>query len=90
MSDVAPPEPGDAIEIRELRSGDASVLVELFEAVLPGFESSMAATGPALFLDDHGSFALGAYLGGMPAGLVWGFGGDRKPLGDVNYWWTLD
>ena len=156
MSDVATPEPGGRDRVRELRPGDTAVLVELFEAVLPGFKSSMAdESGPARFLADRASFALGAYLGGVPAGLVWGLqmrapsgrlttyvheldvraecrrcgvatklineamtvarragstrfwlstgghnkvaqalydslGGDRKPLGDVNYWWTLD
>jgi ribosomal protein S18 acetylase RimI-like enzyme len=145
------------IEIRELQAGDAGSLVMLFEAVLPGFTSSLATDldGPESFLTDRSSFALGAYLDTTPAGLAWGLqmrspsgrlttylheldvreewrrrgiataliseamalarrngstrfwlstgghnevalalygslGGDRKQLGDVNYWWALD
>ncbi|MDX2380314.1 MAG: GNAT family N-acetyltransferase [Acidimicrobiia bacterium] len=145
------------IEIRELQAGDADSLVTLFEAVLPGFTSSLAtnADGPQSFLTDRTSFALGAYIDSTPVGLAWGLqmrspagrlttyvheldvraewrrrgiatalisqamalarsndstrfwlstgghnevaqtlydslGGERKQLGDVNYWWTLD
>jgi hypothetical protein len=55
------------IEIRELQVGRPDDLVELFEAVLPGFDASLSAdrAEPKAFLDD------------------------RKPLGDVNYWWSL-
>ncbi len=134
---------------------DAAVLVDLFEAVLPGFGATLSNDEPSRFLDDPASFAFGAYLGGEPAGLAWGLqmrypsgrrvtylheldvleqfrrrgiasaligeamalarergstrfwlstgghnegaqalyeslGGERKPLGDVNYWWALD
>lgn len=143
------------VEIRELQVGQPDVLVELFAAVLPDFDPSADGAGPQAFLEDPSSFALGAYVGGTPAGLAWGLhmrspsgrlttyvheldvreawrrqgiataliteamvlarrhgstkfwlstgahnetaqalyeslGGDRKPLGDVNYWWTLD
>lgn len=132
-------------------------MVELFAAVLPGSPMAQAEAldGPDAFLQDPASFVLGAYVGDVPVGLVWGvqmrspsgrlttyaheldvharwrrqgvgsalvteamaharrcgstrfwlstgghneaaqalyesLGGDRKPLGDVNYWWTLD
>lgn len=145
------------VEIRELQVGQSEALLELFEAVLPGFEASLSAdrAGPKAFLEDPASFALGAYADGTPTGLAWGLqmrspsgrlttyvheldvreawrrqgiatalitdamalarrngstkfwlstgghnekaqalydslGGDRKPLGDVNYWWTFD
>ena len=145
------------IEIREFHVGDGDALVVLFDAVLPGFASSLAAdlAGPNAFLQDPTSFVLGAYVDETPIGLAWGLqmrsprgrlttyvheldvqeqwrrqgvgtalisaamalarisgsakfwlstgghnevaqalydslGGDRKPLGDVNYWWNLD
>jgi ribosomal protein S18 acetylase RimI-like enzyme len=145
------------IEIRELLAGEVERMVALFDAVPPGFASSLATDvdGPNSFLEDPNSFALGAYLDGAPVGLAWGLqmrspsgrlttyvhelnvreesrrrgvgtaliseamavarrngsakfwlstgghneaaqalydslGGDRKPAGDVNYWWDLD
>ena len=145
------------MDVRELLVEDADALVELFGAVLADFDAAAAAggDGPNLFLRDPSSFALGAYVAGVPVGLGWGvqmrspsgrlttylhelevreewrrqgaataivteamalarrtgstrfwlstgghnevaqalydsLGGDRKPLGDVNYWWSLD
>ena len=145
------------VEIRELRSGEPDALIDLFETVLPGFVSSLTdhCDGPSTFLQDPSSFALGAYVDGMPVGLAWGIqmrapdgrlttyvheldvretwrrggvataliakaqllareagstmfwlstgghnkvaqalydslGGDRKPLGDVSFWWNLE
>ena len=145
------------VEVRKLQVGESDALVELFDAVLPGFSSSLSAdlAGPNTFLEDPASFALGAYADGTPVGLAWGLqmrspngrlttyvheldvreqwrrqgiatgliteaialarrdgstrfwlstgghnevaqalydslGGDRKPLGDVNYWWSLE
>lgn len=145
------------MEIQELLEGDAERLVELFAAVLPGSAAAQTEPfdGPAEFLRDAGTFALGAYIEAAPVGLAWGLrmrspsgrlttcvhqldvhedwrrrgvgsalieeamalarrqgsakfwlstgghnqtaqalyeslGGDRKPLGDVNYWWDLD
>ncbi|MEK7425843.1 MAG: GNAT family N-acetyltransferase [Actinomycetota bacterium] len=145
------------LEIRDLKAGDVAGLVSLFEAVLPGFETSLTPdfAGTKMFLREPTSFALGAYVDDAPAGLAWGLqmrspsgrlttylhelnvceqwrrqrvgtslvieamslarrdgstrfwlstgghnqiaqamygslGGDRKELGDVNYWWQLD
>jgi ribosomal protein S18 acetylase RimI-like enzyme len=145
------------VEVRNLQAGESDALVELFDAVLPGFGSSLSAdpAGPDAFLRDPASFALGAYADATPVGLAWGLqmrypngrlttyvheldvreewrrqgvataliteaialarsdgstrfwlstgghnevaqalydslGGDRKPLGDVNYWWSLE
>lgn len=145
------------MEIRELGVGDLDLLVDLFDAVVPGVFSRPAAdaAGPQAFLQDPTSFALGAYVDEVPVGLAWALqmrapsgrlttylheldvreewrrrgiatalvseamviarrrgstkfwlstgghnqaaqalydslGGDRKPLGDVNYWWSLD
>lgn len=144
------------MEIRELVTGDASGLVELFAAVLPGSPTAQMdhLDEAETFLRDPSSFVLGAYVDGSPVGLAWGLkmgspsgrltsylheldvredrrrngvgsalvseamnvarrrgstrfwlstgahnriaqalyeslGGDRKPLGDVNYWWDL-
>lgn len=144
------------MQIGLLLPGDADGLVELFEAVLPGFVARQAdPLGPETFLAEPTAFAFGAWVDGEPAGLAWGvqmrapsgrrisylheldvreefrrrgigsrlvtesmalarergssrfwlstgghntvaqavyasLGGDRKPLGDVNYWWELD
>ena len=142
------------IEIRDLGAAEPDARVGLFEAVLPGFEASLDRAGLQAFLEDPASFAVGAYVDGVPAGLAWGMrmrspngrlttylheldvreewrrqgvgtalvgaamslarvggstrfwlstgghndvaqalyeslGGDRKPRGDVNYWWSL-
>jgi hypothetical protein len=60
------------IEIRPLQAGETATLVELFDAVLPGFSEriSNASSGPAAFLDDPASFAFGAYVDGVPVGLA--------------------
>ncbi len=144
-----------SFEIRVLHAGDSAALVDLFEPVLPGFAATATADGPSRFLDDRSTFAIGAYVDEVPAGLAWGLqigypsgrrvtylheldvreehrrrgiatalvtramtlarergstrfwlstgghntiaqslyetlGGERKPLGDVNYWWALD
>ena len=144
------------VETRQLKVGESAALVELFDAVLPGFAGALVdATGPAAFLEDPASFVFGAYDNGTPTGLAWGIhmrspngrlttylheldvrepwrrrgiasalvreamalarrhgsarfwlstgghndvaqalyqslGGDRNPLGDVNYRWNLD
>lgn len=144
------------MEVRLLLPDDGGALVDLFEAVLPGFADRMVGHGaPEAFLTDPATFAFGAWVDGVPAGLAWGvqmrspsgrhisylheldvreafrrrgigsrlvsasmalarergssrfwlstgghnavaqslyesLGGDRKPLGDVNYWWDLD
>ena len=150
-------DPSRTHTVRELSSADPVVLIELFEAVLPGFSERLAAdgSGPTTFLADPASFAFGAYVDEVPAGLAWGvqirypngrlvtylheldvreefrrrriasglikssmelarrrgssrfwlstgghnhpaqalyesLNGERKPLGDVNYWWHLD
>jgi GNAT superfamily N-acetyltransferase len=147
---------GGVITIRELGAGDEQALVDLNDAVDPGWSDrhEPLAAGPADFLGDGASFAVGAYEGGAPAGWAWGvhirrpngwcmtylhqldvsepyrrqgiatklvqasmdiarstgssqlwlstgahndvaralydhLGGDRKPQGDVNYWWNL-
>jgi ribosomal protein S18 acetylase RimI-like enzyme len=73
------------IEIREFVAGDEDSLVELFRAVLPEFEASLAANphGPLEFLRDGASFALGAYLDGRPVGLAWGLQ-MRSPSGRLT------
>jgi len=50
------------------------MLLELFEAVQPGFGSSLVGgeTAPSDFLDDPTSFLLGAYVDGEPVGIAWG------------------
>ena len=60
--------------VRELSVGDHEALVELFDAVLPGFTDLLApeAFGPVEFLDDPASFILGAYVDDVAAGLAWG------------------
>ena len=145
------------VEIRELVAGSGAELVALFAAVLPDSPTAQLVQldEPEVFLQDPGSFALGAYVDGAPVGLAWGLQmrspsgrltsyvheldvlekwrrqgvgsaliieamavarsrgstkfwlstgrhnvtaqalyeslrGDRKPLGDVNYWWDLD
>ncbi len=61
------------IEIRQLTGEDNGSLIALFDAVLPGFTSSLLdAAGPALFLRDPSSFVFGAYVDGVPAALAWG------------------
>ena len=144
------------MEIQELVAGGANQLVALFAAVLPGSPTAHLdrLDDPEAFLRDSHSFALGAYVDGVPVGLAWGvqmrspsgrlttylheldvhedwrrqgvgsalvteamnlarvrgstkfwlstggqnetaqalyesLRGDRKPLGDVNYWWDL-
>ena len=143
------------MDVRLLTGGDERALVELFDAVLPGFVERLADDrGPERFLADPAAFVFGAWVDGEPAGLAWGvqvpapsgrpftylheldvreafrrrgiatrlvtdamalardrgstrfwlstgghnavaqalyesLGGDRKPLGDVNYWWQL-
>ena len=144
------------MEIQELVAGGANQLVALFAAVLPGSPTAHLdrLDDPEAFLRDPHSFALGAYVDGVPVGLAWGvqmrspsgrlttylheldvhekwrrqgvgsalvteamnlarvrgstkfwlstgghnetaqalcesLRGDRKPLGDVNYWWDL-
>ena len=54
--------------VRELGSGDPVALVELFEAVLPGFSERLAAdgSGPSTFLaDPASSFGLGRTGAGL-------------------------
>jgi ribosomal protein S18 acetylase RimI-like enzyme len=65
---------GEEVRIHEYRPGEDAKLIELFSAVLPDFaiSTSSADPGPGLFLTDPRSFALGAYLGDVPAGLLWG------------------
>jgi len=62
------------MDIRELQGDDVQTLVALFDAVLPGFATSVAADlgGPHAFLHDETSFALGAYVDESPVGLAWG------------------
>lgn len=62
------------VEIRGLRKGQSGALIDLFEAVLPGFDASLSAdrAGPEAFLGDPASFVLGAYSDGTPTGLAWG------------------
>lgn len=145
------------MHIRELVAGDAEQLVALFTAVLPDSPTALVEelAQPETFLLAPNTFALGAYVDGVPVGLAWGLqmrspsgrlttylheldvherwrrhgigaalvttamdvarrngstkfwlstgghnqtaqalyeslAGDRKPLGDVNYWWNLD
>jgi ribosomal protein S18 acetylase RimI-like enzyme len=145
------------VDIRELSSGSAAQLIELFAEVLPDSPTARAdrPDEAEAFLRESSSFVLGAYVGDEPIGLAWGLqmrspsgrlttyvheldvhdqwrrrgagsalvreamslarrrgstrfwlstgghnevaralyeslGGDRKPLGDVNYWWELD
>ena len=77
-------------EICEL--SDAQSLVALFEAVLSGFTGSLQdrSDGPIDFLNDPASFALGAYVDGVAAGLAWGMQ-MRYPNGRlVTYLHELD
>jgi hypothetical protein len=78
------------VEIRELVAGGAERLVALFAAVLP--ESPTANVDrfeePEAFLRDSHSFAVGAHNETAQA-LYESLHGDRKPLGDVNFWWDL-
>ena len=61
------------MEIRLLGRGDERVLVELFDAVLPGFGDQLVdSRGPEHFLADPSAFALGAWVDGAAAGLAWG------------------
>ena len=121
----------ESVEIRELFTGEADQLVELFAAVLPESPTAHAdqLDEPEAFLRDPACFVLGAYIDrspkdwrrqGVGSALItegmtlarrhgstrfWlstgghnetaqalydSLGGDRKPLGDVNYWWELD
>jgi ribosomal protein S18 acetylase RimI-like enzyme len=60
--------------VRELRAGESAALLDLFEAVLPGWVTNLVGgdAAPADFLDDPISFLLGAYVDGEPVGLAWG------------------
>lgn len=56
----------------------------LFASVLPGSPTAQAAEldEPEAFLRDSSSFVLGAYIDGVPVGLVWG-SQMRSPSGRV-------
>ena len=58
-------------EIRRLDTAGPDDVAVLFEAVLPGFIQSIQDGGPAAFLEDSASFALGAYVDGIPVALAW-------------------
>jgi ribosomal protein S18 acetylase RimI-like enzyme len=60
--------------VRQLGVGDAAALVDLFEAVLPGFSEryGFEVDYPAEFLSDPSSFVFGSYVDDEPAGLAWG------------------
>src|SRR3954469_67897 len=62
------------MRIHEFQAGEGAKLLELFQAVLPNFTdlADFSDQGPAVFLLDSHSFALGAYVDGTPAGLAWG------------------
>lgn len=62
------------VDVRELTDGDNGPLVDLFEAVLPGFTDLLGpdSSGPIEFLRDPASFLFGAYVDDDPAGLAWG------------------
>jgi ribosomal protein S18 acetylase RimI-like enzyme len=61
------------IEIRHFAEADTESLIEVFDAVLPGFTTSLLdPEGPVDFLGDTRSFAFGAFVGDEPAGLAWG------------------
>ena len=64
----------EEVRIHEFRVGDEAKLIELFSAVLPDFAPSIGSADPGsgLFLADPSSFALGAYVGDVSAGLLWG------------------
>ena len=68
-------------------------LVELFDAVLPGFSERLAARmvpGPSAFLADPASFGFGAYVETVPAGVACGCAA-RYPYGRlVTYLHEVD
>ena len=69
-----PVEPVRRTVVRELRADESAALLDLFEAMLPGWTANLVGGegAPADFLADPTSFVLGAYVDEEPAGLAWG------------------
>jgi GNAT superfamily N-acetyltransferase len=80
-----------SLSIRELGLTDETTLVELMDAVVPGWTDLLVgACGPLAFLADSATFAYGAWLGDEPVG--WAYGAAmRLPNGRrITYLHELD
>ncbi len=63
-----------SISVRELGLADEAAVIEVLDAVTPGWVDALApgASGPRAFVADGRSLALAGYVDDRPAGWLWG------------------
>jgi len=80
------------LAVRLLGIADADALVELQNAVAPGWVDALApgASGPIAFVADGDAFVFGAYVGDAAVGWLWGVHARRPDGRTMTYVHQID